>query len=95
MSSVGDLLSTEDPDDGNSTSVVSDDSSRQDSLHSTPGSQQESKSSRGNRIENPRKLAAAFAIAVTVRDHSATSWVARNGEMSIFRILQRILPQVQ
>ncbi len=49
---------------------------------------------RGQRVENPRQLAAAFAISVTARDHAPTSWVARNGEQSIFRTLQRVLPQV-
>ncbi len=59
-----------------------------------PKTQRERKHSVGGRIENPRQLSAAFAIAVTSKSDSPHCWVARNGEESIFRTLQRILPQV-
>ena len=57
-------------------------------------------SSRGNRaskkhapIEDPKKLAAAFACAVTAHSAKGGDWVARNGEESLFSTLRRILPQ--
>jgi hypothetical protein len=48
----------------------------------------------GARALNPKMLAAAFAMAVTVRCESPACWVARNGAESIFRTLERILPKV-
>ena len=49
---------------------------------------------RRERILNPRKLAAAYALAVTTHDVSGHTMLARNGPDSLFRLLQRILPQV-
>jgi len=46
-------------------------------------------------IEHPRKVAASFAIAVTARVAVGSGWIARNGEFSLFRTLQRILPRVR
>eukprot|EP00291_Cryptomonas_curvata_P023007 CAMPEP_0172170972 /NCGR_PEP_ID=MMETSP1050-20130122/11626_1 /TAXON_ID=233186 /ORGANISM="Cryptomonas curvata, Strain CCAP979/52" /LENGTH=428 /DNA_ID=CAMNT_0012842337 /DNA_START=180 /DNA_END=1462 /DNA_ORIENTATION=- len=45
-------------------------------------------------IEHPRKVAASFAIAVTARVAVGSGWIARNGEFSLFRTLQRILPRI-
>jgi hypothetical protein len=47
------------------------------------------------RIENPRKLAASFAMAVTIQTTIGRGCIARNGEDSLFRLLQRMLPQVK
>ena len=46
------------------------------------------------RIDDPKKLAADFACSVTVYSSNHMHWVARNGEESVFRTLQRILPEV-
>jgi hypothetical protein len=46
------------------------------------------------RVENPRNLAAAFAMAVTAQTPVGRGWIARNGKESLFRTLQRIMPQV-
>ena len=46
------------------------------------------------RAPNPKEVAVAFAIAVTAKNETPGNWVARNGEESIFKTLQRILPQV-
>ena len=46
------------------------------------------------RIENPRKLAAAFAVAVTAPTPVGRGWIARNGQESLFRTLQLVMPQV-
>ncbi len=48
-----------------------------------------------SRIENPRQLAASFALAVTAQTAVGRGWIARNGDESLFRALQRILPQVE
>ena len=45
-------------------------------------------------VENPKQLAAQFACAVTEPSPSPTDWVARNGEQTIFRTLQKMLPEV-
>jgi hypothetical protein len=52
---------------------------------------------RGAKIieENPKQLALAFAVAVTVHSPSYRHWVARNGEESLFRTLHQILPEVR
>jgi hypothetical protein len=46
-------------------------------------------------IENPRQLAAYFASCVTTESDSDTHWVAKNGENSLFKILQRMIPEVR
>jgi hypothetical protein len=46
-------------------------------------------------IENPRQLAAYFASCVTTESNSDTHWVAKNGENSLFKILQRMIPEVR
>jgi hypothetical protein len=45
-------------------------------------------------IENPRQLAAKFACSVTIESTSSTHWVAKNGENSLFKTLQRMIPEV-
>lgn len=46
------------------------------------------------RVENPRKLAAAFALAVTSQTAVGQGWIARKGNESLFSTLRRIMPQV-
>ena len=46
-------------------------------------------------IFNPRQLAAFFATCVTVDGKSNALWVAKNGESSLFNILQMMLPKVK
>jgi hypothetical protein len=46
------------------------------------------------RFENIRGLSSDFALAVTEQTAVADSWIARNGNVSLFRTLQRIVPQV-
>jgi hypothetical protein len=45
-------------------------------------------------IEHPRKVAASFAVAVTARVSNGHGWIARLGEQSLFRTLQRLMPRV-
>ena len=45
-------------------------------------------------IDNPRQLAAHFACCVTTESTTSTHWVAKNGESSLFKTLQRMLPEV-
>ena len=45
-------------------------------------------------VENPKQLAAQFACAVTEASPNPTDWVARNGDQTIFRVLQKMLPEV-
>jgi hypothetical protein len=47
-----------------------------------------------SRIENPRDLARSFAFAVTAENSAPDGWIAKNGSASIFRTLQRMLPEV-
>jgi hypothetical protein len=47
-----------------------------------------------SRVENPRKLAAAFALAVTAPTAVGHGWIARKGNESLFATLRRILPEV-
>lgn len=49
---------------------------------------------RGPSIEDPKRLAADFAAAVTTQSTRGGDWVARNGEESLFSTLRKILPQV-
>ena len=44
-------------------------------------------------IDNPRELAAYFACSVT-KASTSNHWVAKNGESSLFKTLQRMLPEV-
>ena len=45
-------------------------------------------------IPTPMELAVAFANVVTVTSDNTNDWVARNGDESIFSVLQRLLPEV-
>ncbi len=49
----------------------------------------------GPPIEHPRKVAASFAIAVTARALAGNGWIAKNDDLSLFGVLQRVLPQVR
>ncbi len=64
-------------------------------LDSQDKKEKPSRMSFAGRVENPKLLAAAFALAVTERCDSPDCWVARNGVESIFRTLERILPKVE
>jgi hypothetical protein len=46
------------------------------------------------RVQNPRELAASFALAVTEETIPGNGIIAKNGEESLFRTLQLLLPQV-
>ena len=46
-------------------------------------------------IDNPRQLAAFYAKSVTAEATSSSHWVAKNGDSSLFKILQRMLPEVR
>ena len=50
---------------------------------------------RGPIIEDPKRLAADFAEAVTTPSSRGGDWVARNGDESLFSTLRRVLPQVR
>ena len=41
-----------------------------------------------------RELAASFATAVTEQTPVGYGWIAKNGEESLYRIFQQLLPQV-
>ena len=45
-------------------------------------------------INDPRRLAAAFAIAVTAETEVGRGWIARKGAASLFRALEKIFPEV-
>lgn len=45
-------------------------------------------------IENSHDLAAVFAQTVTALSGSPHDWVARNGDNSLFSVLNRMLPEV-
>jgi hypothetical protein len=45
-------------------------------------------------VESPRELATEFAEAVTIFSPKPHAWVARNGKESLFRTLERIIPEV-
>jgi hypothetical protein len=45
-------------------------------------------------FDNPKEFAAEFAHAVTVPSTNESDWVARNGNESLFRTLQHIIPEV-
>ena len=51
-------------------------------------------SRRNDRIENPRQLAAAFACCVTAEANDSNECVAKNSDNSLFKVLQRMLPEV-
>ncbi len=44
---------------------------------------------------NPKVLSLAFANAVSVYSTNELDWIARKGEDGLFRILQRLLPEVK
>ena len=46
-------------------------------------------------FETPRQLAAVFACSVTTKSADNTHWVAKNGDNSLFKILQRMIPEVR
>ena len=52
------------------------------------------KSGRNGRIENPRQLAAEFACRVTAEANDGTEYVAKNSDHGLFKVLQRMLPEV-
>ena len=45
-------------------------------------------------IGNPRQFASLFACCVTAESHDSHLWVAKSGDNSLFRTLQRIFPEV-
>ena len=45
-------------------------------------------------IQNPRELAASFALLVTERTHPGAGMIAKNGDESLFQILKLLVPQV-
>jgi hypothetical protein len=45
-------------------------------------------------VDNPKQLAAMFASMVTV-PASENEWIARNGDESLFKVLQQMMPEVQ
>ena len=45
-------------------------------------------------IQYPRPFAVVFANSVTVPSSYSTDWVARKGPCSLFKILERMLPEV-
>ena len=47
-----------------------------------------------SRVENPRGLAAAFGMAVSTKCPVGKYWIAKNGKLSLFRLLQHLMPQV-
>ena len=47
-----------------------------------------------SQIEYNRMLAVAFAESVTARTSVGFDWIARKGEATLFKALQKILPQV-
>ncbi len=46
------------------------------------------------KIENPRKLAASFALAITAPTAVGQGWIAKKGNQSLFAALRLVLPQV-
>jgi hypothetical protein len=46
-------------------------------------------------MQNPRELVARFALIVTEQTSEGISCIAKNGDNSLFRTFQRIVPQVQ
>ena len=48
-----------------------------------------------SRFDDIRGLSSDFALAVTAQTAVSDSWIARNGNVSLFRTLQRIMPQVR
>jgi hypothetical protein len=48
---------------------------------------------RNSKIENPRKLAASFALAITAPTPAGQGLIAKKGDESLFAVLRRILPQ--
>lgn len=65
-----------------------------DAVSQTKGTAMRSGCRRPVLIENPRQLAAFFARCVTAEATSSSDWVAKNGDSSLFKILQRMLPEV-
>jgi hypothetical protein len=55
----------------------------------------QNKKNKGLPIENPRQLAVAFANSVTANTANGNGSIARMGEATLFRALQKILPQVE
>jgi hypothetical protein len=48
-----------------------------------------------SRCAMPMELSKSFALAVTEETCQDHGWIAKNGEYSLFRTLQRMLPQVR
>ena len=51
--------------------------------------------SQNDGAHDAKKLALSFARAVTVESSNATYWVAGNGDHSIFKALQGLMPEVE
>jgi len=49
---------------------------------------------KGSQAEYLRKLAASFAIAVTVDTSLGRGYIDRHGNSTVFNALRRVLPQV-
>lgn len=54
----------------------------------TSGARQEA------RLQNPRELVARFALTVTQQTTVGICCIAKNGDNSLFRTFQRMVPQV-
>jgi hypothetical protein len=52
------------------------------------------KQSSFNNIDITKKVVSSFALAVTTPTDVGCGWIARNGPDSLFRLFQRILPEV-
>jgi hypothetical protein len=51
-------------------------------------------SATNQRIEDPRKIAAIFAMAVTAETRMGEGYLEKHGDASLFRAFQRVMPQV-
>ena len=68
---------------------------RQACPNRVPGAPPKKRNRKGKEIiENPKEFAATFAHSVTAPSDNNVDWVARNGEESLFRTLQRVIPEV-
>ena len=67
-----------------------------DDESATPGRRMTVQRSRRSHalVDNPKQLAAMFASMVTVPG-SENDWIARNGDESLFKVLERMLPEVR
>ena len=49
---------------------------------------------RNDGAHDAKKMALSFARAVTVESDDASHWVAQNGDRSLFKALQDLMPEV-